>query len=59
MNPTLSDPVVMGVWALLVAASVGILWWDVRERNQALPSMMKGVWTLVVLYSGPFDLAIY
>jgi hypothetical protein len=59
MKPILSDSVVMGVWALLVAASVGVLWWDVSERNQALPSMMKGVWTLVVLYSGPFGLAVY
>jgi hypothetical protein len=50
---------VMGVWALFVVASVGTLWWDIRERNQALPSLMKGVWTLVVLYSGPFGLAIY
>ena len=53
MKPILSDPLVMGVWALLVLGSVGTLWWDVHERNQALPSLMKGVWTLVVLYSGP------
>jgi len=59
MKPLLSDPLVMGVWALLVVASVGTLWWDVRARNQALPSLMKGVWTLVVLYSGPFGLAVY
>jgi hypothetical protein len=59
MKPILSDPLVMGVWALLVLASVGTLWRDVHERNQALPSLMKGVWTLVVLYSGPFGLAIY
>jgi hypothetical protein len=59
MKPLLSDPRVMGVWALLVVASVGVLWWDIRERNQALPSMMKGVWSLVVLYSGPFGLGIY
>jgi hypothetical protein len=59
MKPILSDPLVMGAWALLVVASVGVLWWDIRERNGALPSMMKGVWTLVVLYSGPFGLAVY
>jgi hypothetical protein len=59
MKPILSDPLVMGVWALFVLASVVTLWWDIRERNQALPSLMKGVWTLVVLYSGPFGLAIY
>lgn len=59
MKPILSDPVLMGVWALLVVVSVGTLLWDIRRRNQALPSLMKGVWTLVVLYSGPFGLAVY
>ncbi|WP_440992091.1 DUF4396 domain-containing protein [Haloarchaeobius baliensis] len=59
MKPILSDPLVMGIWALFVLGSVGTLWWDIRERNQALPSLMKGVWTLVVLYSGPFGLAVY
>ncbi|MFT4885153.1 MAG: hypothetical protein ACI8U4_002673 [Natronomonas sp.] len=59
MKPILSDPLVMGVWAVLVAAAVGTLWWDLRVRNRALPSLMKFVWTLVVLYSGPFGLAVY
>jgi hypothetical protein len=59
MKPILSDPLVIGVWALFVVASVGTLRWDIHERNQALPSMMKGVWTLVALYSGPFGLAVY
>ncbi|AZH26200.1 DUF4396 domain-containing protein [Haloplanus aerogenes] len=59
LKPILSDPRVITLWALLVLISVGILWWDVRERNQALPSMMKGVWTLVVCYSGPFGLLLY
>jgi len=59
MKPILSDPLLMGVWALSVVASVGTLWWDIHERNQVLPSLMQGVWTLVVLYSGPFGLAIY
>lgn len=59
LKPILSNPTVLGVWTLFVVASVGTLWWDLRNRNQALPSMMKAVWTLVVLYSGPFGLAIY
>jgi hypothetical protein len=57
--PILSDPMVVAVWVLLVGASVGTLLWDIRNRNQVLPSMMKGVWTLVVLYSGPLGLALY
>ena len=59
MKPILSDPFVMGIWALMVVVSVGVLLWDIRSRNTELPSMMKGVWALVVLYSGPFGLAVY
>lgn len=57
--PLLSDPLVVGAWGFLVLLSVGALWWDIRKSNQPLPSMMKSVWTLVVLYSGPFGLAVY
>lgn len=59
LKPILSSPVVFGIWILLVLSSLGVLWWDIRERNQALPSMMKFVWMLTVLYSGPIGLAIY
>lgn len=59
LKPILSSPVVFGIWIVLVLSSLGVLWWDIRSRNQALPSMMKFVWTLTVLYSGPFGLAIY
>jgi hypothetical protein len=58
-RPMLSDPRIAVLWVGLVATSLGTLWWDLRERNQALPSMMQGVWTLVVLYSGPFGLGLY
>ncbi|GGM60312.1 hypothetical protein J2752_001770 [Halarchaeum rubridurum] len=57
--PVLSDTRVLAVWALAVCCSLAVLWWDVRARNRALPSLMKGVWTLVVAYSGPFGLALY
>lgn len=59
VRPVVSDPQVLAAWAVLVVASVGVLWWDLRERNQAIPSLMKAVWTLVVAYSGPFGLALY
>ncbi|RRJ31413.1 DUF4396 domain-containing protein [Halocatena pleomorpha] len=59
LKPILSNQIVFGTWILLVVLSVGVLWWDIRKRNQALPSLMKFVWTLTVLYSGPFGLAIY
>lgn len=59
LRPILSDPRVAVLWVMLVGVSVGGLWLDLRKRNQALPSMMKSVWTLVVLYSGPFGLGLY
>ncbi|MFA1609963.1 DUF4396 domain-containing protein [Halobellus rubicundus] len=57
--PALSDPTVLAAWAVLVALALGALLWDLRTRNAAIPSLMKGVWTLVVLYAGPFGLAVY
>ena len=57
--PTLSDPLIVGTWAALVFVSVAVFWWDIRSNNQPLPSMMKAVWTFVILYSGPFGLGVY
>ena len=59
LKPILSNPTFLAVWGLLIIVCVGVLWWDIRNRNQPLPSMMKFVWTLVVAYSGPFGLAVY
>ncbi|SEP15268.1 protein of unknown function [Halogranum amylolyticum] len=59
IRPILSSPTVVGIWVVLVLVSVSVLWWDLRKNNQAIASLMQGVWTLVVLYSGPFGLAIY
>ncbi|WP_251343182.1 DUF4396 domain-containing protein [Haloplanus halophilus] len=59
LRPVLSDPLVIGVWALLIVTSVAVLLWDLRRHSRALPSLMKGVWALVVLYSGPFGLLLY
>ncbi|RBI59245.1 DUF4396 domain-containing protein [halophilic archaeon] len=59
VKPILSSWWTLGIWAGLNVASLGVLWWDVRERNENLPSLMKLVWTLVVAYSGPVGLAIY
>ncbi|GAB7095623.1 hypothetical protein JCM30237_27770 [Halolamina litorea] len=46
-------------WVGLSLLSVGVLWLDLRRHNAALPSMMKLVWTLTVLYSGLLGLAVY
>lgn len=42
--PILSNPTVLAVWAVIVTVSLGVLWWDLRERNQVMGSMMKFVW---------------
>ena len=47
------------MWAGLVVGSLLVLWWDLRRHNQALQSLMKLVWTLVVCYSGPLGLGLY
>ena len=57
--PILSNPTVLAVWAGIVVISLGVLWWDLREHNQVIGSLMKFVWTLTVAYSGPLGLAVY
>ncbi|MCD2199478.1 DUF4396 domain-containing protein [Halobacterium sp. KA-4] len=59
VRPVFSDHRVLAAWAVLVAASVGVLWWDLRRNNEAIPSLMRAVWSLVVVYSGPAGLALY
>ncbi|GAB7012218.1 DUF4396 domain-containing protein [Halolamina salina] len=46
-------------WLAVSLVSVGVLWVDLRRNNEALPSMMKLVWTLTVLYSAVLGLAVY
>ena len=50
---------VLGVWSVLVALSLGVLVRDLRANNEALGSLMKYVWGFTVLYSGPIGLAGY
>ncbi len=59
IKPILASWWTLGIWATLNLVSLGVLWWDLRERNQNLPSMMKFVWSLVIAYSGPVGLAVY
>jgi hypothetical protein len=55
----LTDPAVLGGWAVLVALALGVLAWDLRTNNDAIAPLMKFVWGLTVLYSGPLGLAVY
>jgi hypothetical protein len=55
----LTNPWVLGIWIVLVAISLGVLVNDLRQRNPGIMPLMKAVWLLTVLYSGPVGLAIY
>ena len=55
----LTNPLVLGTWIVLIVLSLGVLVWDLRTNNEALGSLMKYVWGLTVLYSGPLGLAVY
>lgn len=55
----LSSPGVLTAWLLLDAVCVAVVIGDLYRNNHFLNSLMKVVWTLTVLYSGPIGLAIY
>ena len=59
VKPILASWWTLGIWATLNLLALGVLWWDLRKRNQNLPSLMKFVWSLVVAYSGPLGLGVY
>ncbi len=50
---------VMGVWVTVMLICLAVVIYDLRSRNPELMSLMKVVWILTVLYSGPVGLAIY
>jgi hypothetical protein len=55
----LTDPAVLLVWGILVALSLVAVLRDLSGPNAHLHSLMKWVWGLTVLYSGPLGLVIY
>ena len=55
----ITNPIVMGVWVVLVAGSLATVVWDLRTNNGELGSLMKYVWGFTVLYSGPIGLTVY
>ena len=46
-------------WAVIVAACLVVLVFDLHRRNPQTMSLMRVVWFLTVLYSGPIGLAVY
>lgn len=59
IRETLSHGELLAGWALLSLASCAVLIADLRRNNAHIASLMKAVWVLTVLYSGPLGLAIY
>lgn len=59
LQSILDSPAFLIGWAVLMLPSLFILLRDLHQRNSHLGSLMKVVWTLTVLYSGPLGLAIY
>lgn len=55
----LSRPEVLTLWVLLSLACFGLYLRDVSRSNPQIGRLMKVVWGLTVLYSGPLGLAIY
>lgn len=55
----LSLPQVLVGWLIVDALCVAVVVADLRRNNAFLGNLMKVVWTLTVLYSGPIGLAIY
>ncbi|KRS19468.1 DUF4396 domain-containing protein [Roseovarius indicus] len=55
----LASPISLVIWAALVIPSETVLLADLRRNNAHLMSLMKLVWALTVLYSGPIGLLIY
>jgi hypothetical protein len=59
LQAILTNPWVLGVWIVLVIISLGVLVYDLWKKNPGIMPLMKAVWFLTVLYSGPLGLAIY
>ncbi|MCA0919674.1 DUF4396 domain-containing protein [Pseudooceanicola nanhaiensis] len=54
-----SSPWFLGIWLALMLPSLAIVIRDLTTKNAHLMSLMKVVWVLTVLYSGPLGLLIY
>lgn len=46
-------------WAAMVLISLGLILRDLKVRNPEISGLMRVVWLLTVLYSGPLGLALY
>ena len=54
-----THPATMTVWVVAMLVSLAITIRDLRANNAHLMPLMKAVWALTVLYSGPLGLLVY
>ncbi len=59
LRSLLSEPWLLGVWLAASALSVVLVVRDLGGPNRQLGSLMKLVWVLTTVYSGPLGLAVY
>ena len=55
----LSNGWLLTVWLCIALLSCTVLIYDLRRNNTHIPSLMKAVWFMTVLYSGVLGLLIY
>lgn len=59
LQRVLTAPWFLWTWGALVAVSLAVLVRDLARGNRGIKPLMKAVWFLTVLYSGPVGLLIY
>jgi hypothetical protein len=55
----LSNPGLLTSWLILALICCSVLVYDLHRHNSQIAALMKAVWLLSVLYSGPLGLLIY
>lgn len=59
ITAVLQSPWFLVAWAALMLPSLALVLVDLRRNNSHLMPLMKWVWALTVVYSGPLGLAVY
>lgn len=59
LRAILSQGWLLGLWLSLALVCCLVLAWDLHRHNAHIAPLMKAVWGLTVLYSGPLGLLIY
>ncbi|MDX1431518.1 MAG: DUF4396 domain-containing protein [Gammaproteobacteria bacterium] len=59
LQSLLTDHRFLVAWAVAVAVALGALARDLARRNRGIAPLMRAVWILTVLYSGPVGLWVY